>query len=66
MTGKKTAPLSYRIPAHLKEELQKLADADRRKLGPYIQIVLEEHVESMKAEEKGGSGGRLRSTKGKR
>ncbi len=29
----------------LKAALQKLADADKRKLGPYIQIVLEEHVE---------------------
>ena len=66
MPPTKIAPLSYRIPAHLKEELQKLADADRRKLGPYIQIVLEEHVEAMKAEEKGGSSVRLRGTKAKR
>jgi hypothetical protein len=44
----KTAPISYRIPESLKIELQKLADADRRKLGPYIQIILEEHVAAKK------------------
>jgi predicted DNA-binding protein len=48
----KTAPLSYRIPAELKEGLQKLADADRRKRGPYIQLVLEAHVEAKKQEGK--------------
>ena len=42
----KTAPLNYRIPAELKDGLQKLADADRQKLGPYIQLVLEAHVEA--------------------
>ena len=41
----KDAVVSYRMPAELKAALQKLADADKRKLGPYIQIVLEEHVE---------------------
>lgn len=41
----KDAVVSYRIPAELKAALQKLADTDKRKLGPYIQIVLEEHVE---------------------
>ena len=35
------AALSYRVPAGLKQALQNLADADRRKLGPYIQLVLE-------------------------
>ena len=44
----KTAAISYRIPAELKAALQKLADADKRKLGPYIQIVLEEHVATKK------------------
>jgi hypothetical protein len=45
----KTAAVSYRIPEQLKADLQKLADADRRKLGPYIQIVLEEHVAAKNA-----------------
>lgn len=40
----KTAVISYRVPQELKDELQRLADADKRKLGPYVQIVLEEHV----------------------
>ena len=44
-TCPKMPVVSYRIPAELKAALQKLADADKRKLGPYIQIVLEEHVE---------------------
>jgi hypothetical protein len=46
----KTAPISYIIPAELKAELQKLADTDKRKLGPYIRLVLEEHVERKKAD----------------
>lgn len=49
-----TAPLSYRIPAQLKEDLKKLADADRRKLGPYLLLVLEEHVAEQKAAAKKG------------
>ena len=48
MADEEMAPLSYRIPAKLKEALQELADADKRKLGPYIQIVLEAHVEQAK------------------
>jgi len=43
-----TEVLSYRVPKGLKAELQKLADADRRKLGPYILLVLEEHVAAKK------------------
>lgn len=46
------ASLSYIVPAALKAELQKLADADRRKLGPYIQLVLEQHVAAEKAKAK--------------
>jgi hypothetical protein len=59
------AALSYLVPKSLKEALQELADADRRKLGPYIQLVLEAHVEAMKADAK-GPGVRQRGTKGKR
>lgn len=40
----KAEALSLRIPTELKAGLQKLADADRRKLGPYVQLVLEQHV----------------------
>lgn len=49
----KDAVLSYRVPAALKADLQKLADADRRKLGAYVQIILEEHVTAKKAAKKG-------------
>jgi predicted transcriptional regulator len=41
--------LSFKIPKALKAELQKLADADRRKLSPYLVIALEEHVAAKKA-----------------
>ena len=46
----KTASLSYRVPAQLKEALRKLADADKRKLDAYVQLVLEEHIAAKKAE----------------
>jgi hypothetical protein len=45
----KTEALSYRVPGELKAELKKLADADRRSLGQYVQIILEEHVAAKKA-----------------
>lgn len=41
---KKTVPLSHRLDPELKEKLQRLADADRRSLTNYIEIVLEKHV----------------------
>jgi hypothetical protein len=50
--GKKDAVLGYRVPQWLKDELQRLADADDRKLGPYVQRVLERHVAAEK--ERGG------------
>jgi len=55
----KTEPMGYRVPRKLKEALQALADADKRKLGPYVQLVLEAHVEAKKKEgkRKGGVGG---------
>jgi predicted DNA-binding protein len=45
------AALSYRVPASLKQALQALADADRRRLGPYIRLALEAHV--VQAKQKG-------------
>lgn len=42
-------PTSIRLNASLKEELEKLAKADRRSLNSYINIVLEDHVSSVKA-----------------
>jgi len=46
------AALSYQVPASLKQALQDLADADRRKLGPYIRLALEAHVEAKRKEGK--------------
>ena len=36
---------TLRLPEELREELQRLADKDRRKLSDYIRIALEEHVQ---------------------
>lgn len=48
--SRKIAHQSQQVPASLKDDLQALADADRRKLGPYIQLVLEAHVDAKKKE----------------
>jgi predicted DNA-binding protein len=45
----KLAVISGRLPAELKDSLKKLAEADNRKLWPYVQIVLEQHVATKKA-----------------
>lgn len=45
----KLEAITGRVPAELKAELKKLADADKRKLWPYIQIILEDHVAANKA-----------------
>lgn len=42
----RTLPFSMRLPPELKAELQRLADADRRSLTNYIEIVLEDHVKT--------------------
>jgi len=44
----KTLPFSMRLDPELKAKLQKLADADRRSLTNYIELVLEKHVEGEK------------------
>lgn len=44
---RKTVPLSHRLDPDLKEKLQRLADADRRSLTNYIEIVLEKHVSDL-------------------
>jgi predicted transcriptional regulator len=43
------AVLSFRVSPELKAELQKLADADQRKLAPYVVIVLKDHIAAKKA-----------------
>jgi hypothetical protein len=44
--------ISFKIPSSLKSELQRLADADRRKLSPYLAIKLEQIVQTEKAKSK--------------
>ena len=58
-TEPKDAQMAYRIPTSLKNELQKLADTDKRKLGPYVQLVLEEHVATKAAGKTAGKRKRL-------
>lgn len=41
----RSAPLGLRIRPSLKKALEDLAAADRRQLAPYIELVLEAHVE---------------------
>ena len=41
--------MSFRVKKTLKAELKKLADADKRKLAPYVVILLEEHIAAKKA-----------------
>jgi hypothetical protein len=50
MTSKitKTSPMSHRMSASLKSELRRLAEADRRSLTNYIELVLEDHVATKK------------------
>jgi hypothetical protein len=38
--------LNVRVPAKLKAELQKLADAEHRKLSDYVVLALRQHVEA--------------------
>jgi hypothetical protein len=40
--------ISFRIRADIKDALRKLANADRRSLSSYIELVLEMHVEDAK------------------
>lgn len=47
------AALSYLVPLRLKQDLQALADADHRELGPYIRLVLQRHVDQQKREKSG-------------
>ena len=44
----RTAPLGLRITPNLKEALAALAKAERRTLASYVELVLEEHIESKK------------------
>lgn len=46
MTERRTAPISFRIRPSLKADLVKLAEDDKRTLASYIELVLEEHVQS--------------------
>lgn len=43
----KTAPLSHRLDPKMKEQLQRLADADRRSLTSYIELVLADHIDKV-------------------
>jgi len=42
---KRTTSVNIRMTDELRGELQRLADANKRKLSDYVRIVLEEHAE---------------------
>jgi len=42
----RSVPLGLRIKPSLREELDRLAEADRRTLASYIELVLEAHVDA--------------------
>jgi predicted DNA-binding protein len=44
--------IMIRMPADLRQALQKLADKDRRPLSDYCRLVLEAHTESQKRKRK--------------
>ena len=46
------AQIGFRAKASLKAELERLAKADRRSLASYLELVLEEHIESKKAKKR--------------
>lgn len=48
MAGKKDATVLLRMSKAMREALQKLADADNRKMADYCRLVLLQHVESRK------------------
>ena len=66
---RRTDPISFRIKAGIKQDLERLAKEDRRSLSSYIELVLEGHIEGRKEPQgatpaEGGPGVRLRSMKG--
>jgi predicted transcriptional regulator len=42
---RRTAPISFRIKAEIKEALERLSEADKRSLSSYIELALQEHIE---------------------
>lgn len=49
---KKDASVNVRLTSELREKLQKLADADGRKLSNYIERLLVAHVEAIEPQKK--------------
>jgi predicted DNA-binding protein len=45
---KRTTSVNVRMTDQLREELQRLADANKRTLSDYVRIVLEEHAEGQR------------------
>jgi predicted transcriptional regulator len=45
---KRDTSVNVRLTSELREELQRLAEANKRTLSDYIRLLLEEHVEAQK------------------
>ncbi len=47
---RRTAPVMTRLRPELKQELQRLAEADRRTLASFVEGILEDYVAAKRAE----------------
>lgn len=52
---KKSTSVNVRMTEELRDQLQKLADANRRTLSDYIRLLLEEHVEAHREQAEGAA-----------
>jgi predicted transcriptional regulator len=48
---KRDTSVNVRLRSEVRDELQRLADANKRTLSDYIRLLLEEHVEAQKERE---------------
>jgi predicted DNA-binding protein len=48
---KRDTSVNVRLTSEMRDELQKLADANKRTLSDYIRLLLEEHVEAQRERE---------------
>jgi hypothetical protein len=49
---RRTASVGLRLKPSTRDALERLAKADKRKLAPYIELVLEDHIATKKAASK--------------
>jgi predicted DNA-binding protein len=52
---KRNTSVNIRMTEELREDLQRLADANKRTLSDYVRLLLEEHVEAQKEQDEVGA-----------